>query len=56
MLISWYKNLFKKEQEKKEDKCPYLEFVEEQEKVLKRNDKYSISQQMQDELEPIHKS
>ena len=38
MLISWYKNLFKKEEKKKEDKCPYIEFVEEQEKVLKRND------------------
>jgi len=38
LLISWYKNLFKKKEEKKEDKCPYLEFVEEQEKVLKRND------------------
>ena len=38
MLISWYKNLFEKEEEKKEDKCPYIEFVEEQEKVLKRND------------------
>ena len=32
-----------------------MEYIEEQEKVLKRNDKYSISQQMQDELEPIHK-
>ena len=33
MLISWYKNLFKKKEEKKEDKCPYMEFIEEQEKV-----------------------
>ena len=38
MLISWYKYLFKKEKEKKEDKCPYMEFIEEQEEVLKRND------------------
>jgi|TARA_B100000282_G_scaffold123244_1_gene87884 hypothetical protein len=37
LLISWYKNLFKKE-EKKEEKCPYMEYIEEQEKVLKRND------------------
>ena len=38
MLISWYKYLFKKEEEKKEEKCPDIECVEEQEKVLKRND------------------
>ena len=55
MLIKFYKEMFCKKEEKKEEKCPYIEYIEEQEKVLKRNDKYSISQQMQDELEPIHK-
>ena len=56
MLIKFYKEMFCKKEEKKEEKCPYMEYIEEKEKVLKRNDKYSISQQMQDELEPIHKS
>ena len=56
MLIKFYKEMFCKKEEKREEKCPYIEYIEEQEKVLKRNDKYSISQQMQDELEPIHKS
>jgi len=38
LLISWYKNLFKKEEKKKDEPCHYEEFVKEQEKVLKRND------------------
>ena len=35
MLIKYYKEMFCK----KEEKCPYLEWVEEQEKVLKHIDR-----------------
>ena len=38
MLIKFYKEMFCKKEEKKEEKCPYMEYIEEQEKVLKRND------------------
>ena len=36
MLIKFYKEMFCKKEEKKEEKCPYMEYIEEQEKVLKR--------------------
>ena len=29
--------MFCKKEEKKEEKCPYMEYIEEQEKALKRN-------------------
>ena len=36
MLIKFYKEMFCK---KEEEKCPYLQWVEEQEEVLKNIDK-----------------
>tara|TARA_Y100000816_G_C26020864_1_gene534064 strand:+ start:820 stop:987 length:168 start_codon:yes stop_codon:yes gene_type:complete len=38
LLIKFYKEIFCKKEEHKEEKCPYLEWVEEQEKVLKHID------------------
>lgn len=38
MLIKFYKEMFCKK-EKEEEKCPYLQWVEEQEEVLKNIDK-----------------
>ena len=35
LLIKFYKEMFCKKEEEKEEKCPYLEWVEDQEKVLK---------------------
>ena len=39
MLIKFYKEMFCKKEKEKEEKCPYLEWVEEQEEVLKHIDK-----------------